>query len=99
MTEESSWYFSLSSSISIPTVVIALTGNYYFDYQFFLYETIAECREKGKTFNQIAGRLNSNRYLSVRVKKFSGYRVHSIFRRVNETRASASLVRFQHGSR
>ena len=47
-------------------------------YQFFLYETITEQREKGKTFDQIADWLNKKGYLSVRGKKFKGNHVHSI---------------------
>ena len=37
----------------------------YSQYQFFLYETITERREKGKTFDQIAEWLNKKGYLSV----------------------------------
>ena len=59
----------------------ALTGNYYSDYQFFLYETIAGQREKGKPFNQIAEWLNKKGYLSVRGKKFRGAHVHSIVKK------------------
>ena len=44
----------------------------YSEYQFFLYETIIEHREKGKTFDQIADWLNKKGYLSVRGKKFKG---------------------------
>ena len=44
----------------------ALTGNYYSDYQFFLYETITGQREKGRTFDRIAEWLNKKGYLSVR---------------------------------
>ena len=36
------------------------------EYQFFLYETITEQREKGKTFDQIAEWLNKKGNLSVR---------------------------------
>ena len=49
----------------------------YSQYQFFLYETITEQREKGKTFDQIAEWLNKKGYLSVRGKKFKGNHVHS----------------------
>ena len=59
----------------------ALTGNYYTDYQFFLYQTIIEQREKGKTFDQITEWLNKNGYLSVRGKKFKGNHVHSIVKK------------------
>ena len=50
----------------------------YSQYQLFLYETITEQREKGKTFDQIANWLNKKGYLSVRGKKFKGNHVHSI---------------------
>ena len=50
-------------------------------YQFFLYETIAEQREKGKTFDQIAKWLNEKGYLSVRGKEFKGNHVHSIVKK------------------
>ena len=53
----------------------------YSEYQFFLYETIAEQREKGKTFDQIAEWLNKKGYLSVRGKKFKGNHVHSIVKK------------------
>ena len=53
----------------------------YSGYQFFLYETIIEQREKGKTFDQIAKWLNQKGYLSVRGKKFRGAHVHSIVRK------------------
>ena len=53
----------------------------YSEYQFFLYETITEQREKGKTFDQIAEWLNKKGYLSVRGKKFKGNHVHSIVKR------------------
>ena len=50
----------------------------YSQYQFFIYETITEQREKGKTFDQIAEWLNEKGYLSVPGKKFRGAHVHSI---------------------
>ena len=53
----------------------------YSQYQFFLYETITEQREKGKTFDQIAEWLNGKGYLSVRGKKFKGNYVHSIVKK------------------
>ena len=53
----------------------------YSKYQFFLYETITEQREKGKTFDQIAEWLNKKGYLSVRGKKFKGNHVHSIIKK------------------
>ena len=53
----------------------------YSQYQFFLYETITERRNKGKTFDQIAEWLNKKGYLSVRGKKFKGNHVHSIVKK------------------
>ncbi len=48
----------------------ALTGNYYSDYQLFLYQTISEHREKGMTFDGIAELLNKEGYLTVRGRTF-----------------------------
>ena len=53
----------------------------YSQYQFFLYQTITEQREKGNTFDQIAEWLNKKGYLSVRGKKFKGNHVHSIVKK------------------
>ena len=53
----------------------------YSQYQFFLYETITEQREKGRTFDQIAEWLNKKGYLSVRGKKFKGNHIHSIVKK------------------
>ena len=53
----------------------------YLQYQFFLYETITEQREKGKTFDQIAEWLNKKGYLFVRGKKFKSNHVHSIVKK------------------
>ena len=53
----------------------------YSQYQFFLYETIIEQRERGKTFDQIAEWLNKKGYLSVRGKKFRGAHLHSIVKK------------------
>ena len=53
----------------------------YSQYQFFLYKTIAEHREKGKTFDQIAEWLNRKGYLSIRGKKFRSAHVHSIVKK------------------
>ena len=69
--------FNFSISYRSP----ALTGNRYTSYQFFLYETITEQRQKGKTFDQIAELLNKKGYLSVRGKKFKGNHVHSIVKK------------------
>ena len=59
----------------------ALTGNYYSDYQLFLYQTISEHREKGMTFDAIAEWLNKEGYLTVRGKKFRVAHVHSILKK------------------
>ena len=69
--------FNFSISYRSP----ALTGNRYTSYQFFLYETITELREKEKTFEQIAEWLNKKGYQSVRGKKFKGNHVHSIVKK------------------
>ena len=53
----------------------------YSQYQYFLYDTIIEHRESGKTFNQIAEWLNEKGYLSVRGKKFGGAHAHSIVKK------------------
>tara|TARA_A100001011_G_C13914905_1_gene676643 strand:+ start:267 stop:614 length:348 start_codon:yes stop_codon:yes gene_type:complete len=53
----------------------------YSQYQFFLYKTIIEHREKGKTFDQIAEWLNRKGYLSVLGKKFRGAHVHFIVKK------------------
>ena len=69
--------FNFSISYRSP----ALTGNRYTSYQFFLYETITEQREKAKTFEQIADWLYKKGYLSVRGKKFKGNHVHAIVKK------------------
>ena len=56
-------------------------GNHYSAYQLFLYQTISEQREKGMTFDTIAGWLNKEGYLTVRGKKFRGAHVHSILKK------------------
>ena len=53
----------------------------YSDYQYFLYETISELRDKGLTFTQIAEELNRKEYLSARGKVFKGNHVHSIVKK------------------
>ena len=58
-----------------------LTAYSYTEYQYYLYETLSELREKGMTFNQIADHLNTKGILSVRGKKFRGAHVHSIIKR------------------
>ena len=59
----------------------ALSGNYYSDYQLFLYQTISEHREKGMTFDAIAEWLNKEGYLTVRGRTFRGAHVHSILKK------------------
>ena len=53
----------------------------YSDYQYFLYETISELRDKQMTFIQIAEELNNKGYLSARGKVFKGNHVHSIVKK------------------
>lgn len=59
----------------------ALFGNYYSEYQLFLFKTISEERKKGKTFEQITEWLNRNGYVSFRGKKFRGMHVKSILKK------------------
>ena len=59
----------------------ALAGNYYSDFQLFLYQTISEHREQGMTFDAIAEWFNKEGYLTVRGKKFRGAHVHSILKK------------------
>ena len=55
-------FFRFTITIRHPALNVPL----YSEYQFFLYETIIEQREKDKTFNQIAEWLNEKGiYLSV----------------------------------
>ena len=81
----------------------ALTGNYYSDYQLFLYQTITERREQGMTFDAIAEWLNNGGYLTVRGKTVQRCsRPFNLKKEISkggvfETRASTSLVRLQHG--
>ena len=60
---------------------LSLNISFYSQYQFFIYETINEQIEKGKTFNQIAEWLNRKGYLSVRGKKFRVAHFHSIVKK------------------
>ena len=59
----------------------AISGNYYSNYQLFLYQTITEHREQGMTLDAIAEWLNKAGYLTVRGKKFRGTHVHSILKK------------------
>ena len=71
------FFFCFTITFSSPS----LNRNFYSQYQFFLYQTITEQREIGKTFEQIAEWLNKKGYLSVRGKKFKGNHVHSIVKK------------------
>ena len=53
----------------------------YSDYQYFLYETISELRDKQMTFNQIADELNRKGYLSARGRVFKGNHIHLIVKK------------------
>ena len=71
----------LTFNFSITYRSPALFGNHYSAYQFFLYKTITEHREKGMTFDIIADWLNKEGYLTVRGNKFKGAHVHSILKK------------------
>ena len=71
------FFFCFTITIHHPT----LNTSHFSQYQFFLYETITEQRDKGKTFDHIAEWLNKKGYLSVRGKKFKGNHVHSIVKK------------------
>ena len=58
-----------------------MPGNYYSDYQLFLYQTITEHREQGLTFDAIAEWMNKEGYLTVRGNRFRGAHVHSILKK------------------
>ena len=78
------WVFSptdLTFNFTITYRSPALTGNYYSDYQLFLYKTISEHREKGMTFDAIAEWLNKEGYLTVHGRTFRGAHVHSILKK------------------
>ena len=71
----------LTFNFSITYRSPALFGNHYSEYQFFLYKTMTEHREKGMTFDAIAEWLNMEGYLTMRGKKFRGAHVHSILKK------------------
>ena len=71
----------LTFNFSITYRSPALTGNHYSSYQLFLYQTISEHREKGMTFDAIAGWFNKEGYLTARGKRFRGAHVHSILKK------------------
>ena len=85
MTEYSCGYALSNADVFFRFTITQRTSKLnipqYSEYQFFLYETITAHREKGKTFDQIAGWLNGKGYLSVRGKKFKGNHVHSIVKK------------------
>ena len=66
-------------TISQRTPLLQQTS--YSDYQYFLYETISELRDKQMTFNQIAEELNRKGYLSARGKEFKGNHVYSVLKK------------------
>ena len=70
-------FFCFTITIRRPILHI----QHYSKYQYFLYKTISELRDKGMTFNLIADHLNKKNILSVRGKKFRGAHVHSIIKR------------------
>ena len=69
--------FSFDITYRIPCLQVPV----YSEYQYLLYETISELREKGMTFNQVADHLNKKGILSVRGKKFKSAHVHSIIKK------------------
>ena len=71
------FFFCFTITVRTPNLKVAL----YSEYQFFLYTTITEHREKGKTFDQIADWLNNKGYLSIHGKKFKCNHVHSIVKK------------------
>ena len=74
-------FADVTCNFSIAYRSPVLTGNYYSDYQLFLYQTISEHREKGMTFDAIAEWLNKEGHLTLRGKKFGGAHVHSILKK------------------
>jgi len=62
----------------------------YSKYQTELHHTIHQLRNKGRTFDQIAGWLNENDYPTVRGKTFRSPHVHSIVKkkRIRDERLS-----------
>tara|TARA_B100000963_G_scaffold76430_1_gene64506 strand:- start:756 stop:1124 length:369 start_codon:yes stop_codon:yes gene_type:complete len=59
----------------------ALINNHYSEYQLFLYQTIAEHREQGLTFDAISEWLNKEGHLTAGGKQFKGAHVHSILKK------------------
>ena len=80
----------------------ALIGNYYSDYQLFLYQTISEHREKGITFYAIAELFNKEGYLTVQQEVQRDTRPFNLEEEISKgkvakQRASTSVVRLHHG--
>ena len=78
---EASSTTDLNFNFTLTCRSTALTGNYYSDYQLFLYQTISEHREKGMAFDAIAEWLNKEGHLTVRGRTFRGTHVHSILKK------------------
>ena len=53
----------------------------YSSHQQFLYDTVSDFRDKGRTFEKIADWLNDNGYKSARGKIFRSSHVHSIIKK------------------
>ena len=78
------WEFSIADltfNFTLTCRSPALSGNYYSDYQLFLYQIITERRQHGMTFDAIADWLNEKGYLTVRGRTFRGAHVHSILKK------------------
>ena len=69
---EADCFFHFTISQRTPLLQMSL----YSEYQYFLYETISELRDKEMTFNQIADELNRQGYLSARGKVFKDNHIH-----------------------
>ena len=83
----------LTFNFSITYRSPGLFGNHYSEYQFFLYKTITEHREKGITFDIIADWLNKEGYLTIRGREFRSAHVHSI---LNKRLAKEELLNREH---
>ena len=70
-------FFCFTITIRRPILHVPL----YTKYQYYLYETLSELREKGMSFNQIAEYLNKKGIETVRGKVFRGAHVHSIVKK------------------
>ena len=77
VVDKADCFFHFTITQRTPLLQMSL----YSEYQFFLYETISELREKGMTFQQIAEHLNKKKIETVRGKKFRSPHVHSILKK------------------